>query len=126
MAMVLPPNLSPINADGTYNMVGNSIGPGTGTITTGYYNPLSSACKSAKLTASELNWLNAEAKALNQTIKNVSSYYNFVEYVPVSFAGHDICSSKPWVQGLTAKAPFHPTATGQKVIGNAVVAALKN
>ena len=93
---------------------------------TGYYNPLSSACKSAKLTASELNWLNAEAKALNQTIKNVSSYYNFVEYVPVSFAGHDICSSKPWVQGLTAKAPFHPTATGQKVIGNAVVAALKN
>jgi len=40
MAMVLPSNLSPLNADGSYNMVGNSIGPGAGTIVTGYYNPL--------------------------------------------------------------------------------------
>ena len=40
MAMVLPSNLSPVNADGSYNMVGNLIGPGAGTITTGYYNPL--------------------------------------------------------------------------------------
>lgn len=93
---------------------------------TGYYNPLSAACQSSRLTASELTWLEAEAKALNQTIKNTSSYYSFVEYVPVSFAGHDVCSSKPWVQGLAASAPFHPTATGQKVIANAVIAAMKN
>lgn len=93
---------------------------------TGYYNPLSSACASSRLSASELNWINAEAKALNQTIKNTSSYYSFVEFVPISFAGHDVCSATPWVQGLNAPAPFHPTATGQKVIANAIIAAIKN
>lgn len=39
-AMVLPPNLDPLNPDGTYNIVGNSIGYGANTILTGYYNPL--------------------------------------------------------------------------------------
>ena len=39
-AMVLPPNLSPYNEDGSYNIVGNSIGYGANTILTGYYNPL--------------------------------------------------------------------------------------
>ncbi|HZX73363.1 MAG TPA: SusC/RagA family TonB-linked outer membrane protein, partial [Cyclobacteriaceae bacterium] len=38
-AMVLPPNLSPYNPDGSYNMVGNSIGYGANTLLTGYYNP---------------------------------------------------------------------------------------
>jgi TonB-linked SusC/RagA family outer membrane protein len=40
MAMVLPPNLEPLNEDGSYNMVGNSIGYGANTILTGYYNML--------------------------------------------------------------------------------------
>ncbi|MCC8423708.1 TonB-dependent receptor [Mucilaginibacter sp. UR6-11] len=41
-AMVLPPNLSPYNADGSYNIVGNSIGYGAGDPSTisGYYNPV--------------------------------------------------------------------------------------
>ncbi|WP_162303829.1 SusC/RagA family TonB-linked outer membrane protein [Paracnuella aquatica] len=38
MAMVLPPNLSPFNEDGSYNVVGNSIGYGPNKILTGYYN----------------------------------------------------------------------------------------
>lgn len=94
---------------------------------TGYYNPLSTSCRGAdsRITNSELTWLNAEAKALNQTIKNVAAQYSFATYVPVSFAGHDICSSTPWVQGLNDKAPFHPTSAGQKVIGNAVINAIR-
>ncbi|PWJ55910.1 TonB-linked SusC/RagA family outer membrane protein [Dyadobacter jejuensis] len=40
MGMVLPPNLSPFNEDGTYNIVGNSIGYGANSILTGYYNML--------------------------------------------------------------------------------------
>jgi len=39
-AMVLPPNLAPYNEDGSYNIVGNSIGYGANTILTGYYNPV--------------------------------------------------------------------------------------
>lgn len=93
---------------------------------TGYYNPLSANCQSAQLTSTELTWLNAEAKALNQTIKNTAKHYSFVEFVPVSFAGHDVCSATPWVQGLSDPAPFHPTATGQKAIANAIITAIKN
>jgi len=41
-AMVLPPVLSPYNADGSYNIVKNSIGYGAGdpSTITGYYNPV--------------------------------------------------------------------------------------
>ncbi|MGK6351410.1 SusC/RagA family TonB-linked outer membrane protein [Parapedobacter sp. DT-150] len=39
-AMVLPPNLSPFNEDGSYNIEGAGIGYGANTLLTGYYNPL--------------------------------------------------------------------------------------
>ncbi|MDB5111124.1 MAG: SusC/RagA family TonB-linked outer membrane protein [Mucilaginibacter sp.] len=39
-SMVLPPNLSPLNPDGSYNISGSGIGYGANTILTGYYNPL--------------------------------------------------------------------------------------
>jgi TonB-linked SusC/RagA family outer membrane protein len=38
--MVLPPNLSPYNPDGSWNINGNSIGYGANTILSGYYNPV--------------------------------------------------------------------------------------
>ena len=40
MSMVLPPNLSPLNPDGSYNTNGSGIGYGANTVLTGYYNPL--------------------------------------------------------------------------------------
>ncbi|MFA6083850.1 TonB-dependent receptor [Mucilaginibacter sp.] len=39
-SMVLPPNLSPFNPDGSYNINGSGIGYGANTVLTGYYNPL--------------------------------------------------------------------------------------
>lgn len=92
---------------------------------TGYYNPLSSACVGTAVTANEMVWLNAEVAALNQTIKNVAAKFPYATFVPVSFAGHDICSSSPWVQGLHSPAPFHPTATGQKAISSAIIRAMR-
>lgn len=90
---------------------------------TGYYNPLSDSCLGSRISNTEMIWLNAEAKALNQTIQNVTNAFSsFATFVPVSFAGHDICSSSPWVQGLNGKAPFHPTATGQQAIAKAILA----
>lgn len=93
---------------------------------TGYYNPLSSSCTTQRLSASELAWINAETRAINQTIQNVTKYYSFAEFVPIDFTGHDVCSASPWVQGLDAKAPFHPTATGQKAIASAILKAIRN
>lgn len=40
MSMVLPPNVSPFNADGSYNTNGAGLGTGPNGILTGYYNPL--------------------------------------------------------------------------------------
>lgn len=41
------------------------------------------------------------------------------------FAGHQLCTSQPYVQGLDAAAPFHPTATGQSAIALADQAVLR-
>lgn len=40
LSMVLPPNVLAYNADGSYNISGNSLGLGPNTSLTGYYNPL--------------------------------------------------------------------------------------
>ncbi|MBS1565049.1 MAG: SusC/RagA family TonB-linked outer membrane protein, partial [Bacteroidetes bacterium] len=40
LSMVLPPNVLPYNADGSYNISGNSLGAGPNATLTGYYNPL--------------------------------------------------------------------------------------
>jgi TonB-linked SusC/RagA family outer membrane protein len=39
-SMVLPPNVLPFNADGSYNISGSGLGLGPNTNLTGYYNPL--------------------------------------------------------------------------------------
>jgi hypothetical protein len=40
------------------------------------------------------------------------------------FTGHELCTPQPYVQGLGAAAPFHPTALGQLAIALADQAAL--
>lgn len=97
-------------------------------IITGYYNPLSSRCalQQQNITPGEITWLSNETSSLNSAIQSVAGQYSsFVHYVPVSFAGHDICSAQPWVQGLTDPAPFHPTATGQAVIARSIIPAAR-
>lgn len=96
------------------------------TVVTGYYNPLSSACTSLtpNITSDEITWMSAEVNALNTTLQRVVSNYSFAKFAPVDFSGHDICSSAPWVQGVSGNAPFHPTATGQQVIAQSVLRTL--
>jgi lysophospholipase L1-like esterase len=91
---------------------------------TGYYNPISSQCISTRVTAAEIAWLTKETAALNQTLRDVASRYQFATFVPISFAGHDLCSRDPWVQGLSDPAPLHPTARGQLQIANTVLRSL--
>lgn len=90
-------------------------------VVTGYYNPLSAACTGTNFTASEITWLESQQQALNTAIQNVSRRYSFTKFVPVNFAGHDICSANSWLQGLTDVAPFHPNAAGQEAIARAVI-----
>jgi hypothetical protein len=41
------------------------------------------------------------------------------------FTGHQLCTPQPYVQGLGAAAPFHPTVLGQLAIALADQAALR-
>lgn len=107
-----------------YSIQSRSNGTPPPVVLTGYYNPLSSRCTSAQLTAGEITWLTGEAKALNQTIRNVTKQFSFATFVPIDFTGHDVCSSTPWVQGPHDPAPFHPTADGQKAMARAIKTAL--
>ncbi len=97
-------------------------------VVTGYYNPVSLQCVNANFTAGEVDWLTRQTDALNNALQTAAGQTSwFTWFAPVDFAGHDICSADPWVQrpGVPGElAPFHPTARGQQVMGQAVLQSL--
>lgn len=95
-------------------------------VITGYYNPLSTRCSSiqSQITPSELAWINAQVRALNNTLQDISNDFSFTKFVAVNFSGHDLCSSSPWVQGINDPAPLHPTGRGQEAIAQSVLRVL--
>jgi lysophospholipase L1-like esterase len=97
-------------------------------ILTGYYNPVSPVCAEVQtaITPAEIEWITTQTTALNQRIQDVADRYEFVDFAPVDFTEHDLCSSDSWVQGLSDTAPAHPTAEGQQAIAAAVIAKLNN
>ena len=92
-------------------------------IVTGYYQPFGlTACNdTANLTTKEISWLTSRTASLNRAISSTVDKYSFADYAPVNFAGHELCSSNPWVQSPTDSLPFHPTAAGQQAIAAAVI-----
>lgn len=91
-------------------------------LVTGYFEPFSGRqCGDTQgVTAEEMNWVNNQAKLLNETLSSTTQWFGFTSFVPVSFAGHELCSQNPWVQGQTEPAPFHPTASGQQAIAESI------
>jgi len=90
-------------------------------ILTGYYNPVSAQCVSSQLSASEITWFGSQLNRLNSAISDVAASYSYASFAPVDFTGHDLCSADPWVQGIQAAAPVHPTAAGQAAIAESVI-----
>lgn len=97
-------------------------------IVTGYYQAISMACtgQQQNITSEEIAWLNSMTDSLNRTIQSVGANYSYVQFVPISFSGHDMCSADPWVQGTDSPAPFHPTARGQQIIAQSILAKANN
>lgn len=93
-------------------------------IVTGYYNPFAkNTCADTNgLTANEISWLKSRTQSLNSAISSVAGKYSYVRYAPINFKGHELCSSTPWVQGISDPMPFHPTAAGQESIASSVLA----
>ena len=73
----------------------------------------------------ELAWIKSQIQLFNASIDAAVKNYPFITTVPVDFSGHGQCSQESWVQGLTDKAPFHPTASGQQAIADTILEAIK-
>ncbi|RDH77230.1 SGNH/GDSL hydrolase family protein [Mycolicibacterium moriokaense] len=83
-----------------------------------YYNPLGDNlnCVASKgITAAKRAWLTDSIDALNTVLAEGARAAGFSVARP-NFSGHGLCSSRPYVQGLDAAAPFHPTAAGALAI----------
>ena len=89
----------------------------------GYYHvfPESADCTTlAGIEPQEQRWWSAQEDKLDLTMADASSGYGFVNFAPVNFSGHDICSVSPWIQDLQGRIPFHPNDEGQKVIADTI------
>jgi len=91
-----------------------------------YYNPFGAqpGCLSrAGLTQANLQTLTSRLATLNTVLAKGAAQFQFSSPQP-DFAGHQLCTALPYVQGLSSPAPFHPTAAGQLAIALADQAAL--
>jgi lysophospholipase L1-like esterase len=92
-----------------------------------YYDPFGSqpGCLSqAGLTVANLQTLTSRLATLNQVLAKGAAQFGFSSPQP-DFSGHQMCAPQPYVQGLNAAAPFHPTVEGQLAIALADQAALR-
>lgn len=83
-----------------------------------YYDPFAddiTCLADHGLTADKHDALDADLAALNTILASSAKAAGFTTATP-DFAGHGVCSSYPYVQGLDDPAPFHPTAAGQLAI----------
>jgi lysophospholipase L1-like esterase len=57
---------------------------------------------------------------LDDALAEGAHAFGFTTVTP-SFAGHELCSGQPWVQGLSEPYPFHPRAAGELAIAAVVL-----
>src|SRR4030095_9744919 len=76
---------------------------------------LTASCPSSGMSQYKRGLLNHGADTLDQVIltRAAAAGGTFVDVRP-TFAGHGVCSSSPWIHGLTSPPSdsFHPTSTG--------------
>ena len=74
---------------------------------------LTSSCFQSGMSLYKRGLVNHAADILNQVIhmRAATASATFVDVRPV-FAGHGVCSSSPWIWGITSPTPFHPNETG--------------
>lgn len=91
-----------------------------------YYDPFDGdvgCLRRVHVTDSKLRSMLARLATLNSVLSKGAQAAGFATALP-DFSGHGVCSDVPYVQGLKADAPFHPTAAGGLAIALADAAAL--
>jgi hypothetical protein len=93
-----------------------------------YYDPLPAepACTGQPaITAAKSAVLTSRLATFNTVLADGAASFAFDAVAP-SFAGHELCTSQSFVQGLDDAAPLHPTAAGEIAIALADEQALLN
>lgn len=83
-----------------------------------YYDPFGpdiGCLKREGLTTAKVDVLRSRLAALNTVLDQGATTAGFPVARP-RFAGHELCSGQPYVQGTAGKAPLHPTAAGELAI----------
>lgn len=99
-------------------------------LVTGYYQffPTTTAANCpdvAGIDATELAGGRQLQAAIDNAVEAATRGYSFASFIPINFGGHELCTSDPWVQGLSDNQPFHPTAAGQAAYAQQIIRALK-
>jgi lysophospholipase L1-like esterase len=79
------------------------------------FDPQADCLTQLGMTEGKRRTLEADLSALNTILANAAKTAGFLSVRP-DFAGHGICTPQSYVQGVSAKAPFHPNASGQLAI----------
>jgi hypothetical protein len=93
-----------------------------------YFDPLPAkpACTGQPaITAAKSAVLTSRLTTFNTVLADGAASFGFDAVAP-SFAGHELCTSQSFVQGLDDAAPLHPTAAGEIAIALADEQALLN
>lgn len=98
------------------------------TIVVGYPDPAGprTCLRALGISSSEATGIHQVAATLGNTIKATATTYGFsyVDAIP-AFTGHDVCSSSPWINGMTFSASaYHPNKNGQILGYKPIVQAL--
>jgi hypothetical protein len=91
-----------------------------------YYDPFGNdlSCIARRgLTAAKVHILSSRLATMNKVLSTGAEEFGYSSVRP-SFAGHQLCSAQPYVQGPGDQAPLHPTALGQLAIALADQVAL--
>ena len=88
-----------------------------------YYDPFGPDRSCLGLTSADVTTLTSWLNSLNAVLAAGAGQFGFVSPQP-SFAGHQLCSAESDVQWLGSPAPLHPTASGERAIARADLAAL--
>ncbi len=99
-------------------------------LVSGYYQffPTTAAANCpdlAGIDATELAWGRQLQSTIDTAVEAATRGYSFASFTPINFSGHELCTSDPWVQGLSDNQPYHPTAAGQAAYAHQIIRALK-
>jgi lysophospholipase L1-like esterase len=72
------------------------------------------------ITQPELNWMRGIQTDLNDTIQNAAHGIKNTTFVPINYAGHELCTGESWLQGADDNVPYHPNKKGEIIFTQAI------